>query len=519
MSPDGPVTPEQARAALAAVLASDALRSAPRLAQFLRFVVEESCERPDDPLDERRIAVEALGRPATFDPRSDPVVRVIANRTRRALERYHELEGANDPVRIEVPRGGYRAVLTLQGDRGARGSSSRTDPWPRLAVMTFVDLGPADPHLQPAAAFTEGLVTRLGHMPACSVVGPITASDAGDIGQARAHLGEAFGATFTVHGSLRPAGRARRVAVRVAEVATGETVWAQLFDQEATTLSVEDRVLDEIAGTIADYCGVVHRHALARPHGPRRGSYDAALAYCSWLTDLDLVRHGEAEAALRREIASGPPSAVLMAMLAELLLFGGPVGDPVDRAVVDEARDLARRAVAMDPDCAHARTSLAFAELSGGNPEAAIEELARAVPRANRNPTITYLCGAGLALAGDWPGGIEMIRRSVALNPAHPGWQHLLLALDAIARGASDEALAEARRVDTPGQAWGPVTRAAAYAQVGEYEAARSELGAAGITLDGLLLLDRPEVREIGLLPSSVTDALAAAFARMPSFP
>jgi TolB-like protein/Flp pilus assembly protein TadD len=514
MSATGPVPPDEGRAALATVLASDAFRSAPRLAQFLRFVVERSIELPGDPPGERTIAVEALGRPATFDPRSDPVVRVVANRTRRALDRYHELEGASDRVRIDVPRGGYRAVITFQGDGAGADTGGRRGPWPRLAVMTFVEFGPARPVTQPAPGFTEGLVTRLGHMPGCTVVGPLAPSNPGGSEYAPAEAGEAFDATFAVHGSVRPGDQFRRVAVRLTEVATGVTIWSQLFDQAGTALAVEDRVLDEIAGTIADYCGVVHRRALASPERPHQGAYDALLAYCSWLTDLDPAHHHEAEVALRREIGSGPPSAVLMAMLAELILFGGPVGAPARRTNLDEARELARRAVASDPDCAHARTSLAFAELSGGNPAAAIEELAQARQRAHGHPTITYLCGAGLALAGDWTGGIELIRRSVALNPAHPGWQHLLLALDAIARGASEEALAEARRVDTRGQTWGPITRAAARSQAGEFEAARAELDAAGIAV-GDLGPDRPEIREIGLLPAPVTTALVAAFARL----
>ncbi len=65
------------------------------------------------------IAVEALGRPEDFDPVSDPIVRVEAGRLRRALEQYYAGEGAADPVRIEVARGGYVPVFLRTGEAAA----------------------------------------------------------------------------------------------------------------------------------------------------------------------------------------------------------------------------------------------------------------------------------------------------------------------------------------------------------------------------------------------------------------
>ena len=53
------------------------------------------------------IAVEALGRSPSFDSRSDAIVRVEARRLRDRLESYYRLEGANEPVIISLPKGGY----------------------------------------------------------------------------------------------------------------------------------------------------------------------------------------------------------------------------------------------------------------------------------------------------------------------------------------------------------------------------------------------------------------------------
>ena len=57
------------------------------------------------------IAVTVFGRGADFDAVLDPIVRVQAGRLRRSLERYYLLGGADGPLRIEMPKGGYTPVF------------------------------------------------------------------------------------------------------------------------------------------------------------------------------------------------------------------------------------------------------------------------------------------------------------------------------------------------------------------------------------------------------------------------
>lgn len=107
-TPDaGAATPEAVRHALALVLGSDELRSSPQLGNILRFVVEATLEGRREAIKGYTIAVEALGRDASFDPQADPIVRVEATRLRRALERYYAGAGAGDEIEIAIPRGSY----------------------------------------------------------------------------------------------------------------------------------------------------------------------------------------------------------------------------------------------------------------------------------------------------------------------------------------------------------------------------------------------------------------------------
>ncbi len=101
------------RAGLARVLDSDAFRAAPQLSAFLGFVVQRVLAGRGAELKGYTIAVEALGRPADFDPQTDPIVRVEAGRLRRTLAQYYAGEGAGDPVRITMPVGAYVPVFDL----------------------------------------------------------------------------------------------------------------------------------------------------------------------------------------------------------------------------------------------------------------------------------------------------------------------------------------------------------------------------------------------------------------------
>jgi hypothetical protein len=101
------IRPEQIRAQLNRILASAAFDQADRARDFLSFVVTASLEGRASEIKEFVIAVEALGRTTSFDPKSDPIVRVEAGRLRNRLKTYYDSEGAQDTILITLPKGGY----------------------------------------------------------------------------------------------------------------------------------------------------------------------------------------------------------------------------------------------------------------------------------------------------------------------------------------------------------------------------------------------------------------------------
>lgn len=98
---------EDVREQLARILASESFRNAQRSSALLRYLVEQTLAGRGESIKEYTLGVDALGRDASFDPRTDPIARVEASRLRSRLEAYYGSEGAIDPVLVTLPRGGY----------------------------------------------------------------------------------------------------------------------------------------------------------------------------------------------------------------------------------------------------------------------------------------------------------------------------------------------------------------------------------------------------------------------------
>src|SRR5215472_3141740 len=89
------------------ILSSRAFSGADRATALLRYVVDKALSGESDQLKEYNLAVEVLGRKPSFDPRTDPIVRVEAGRLRARLEEYYQSEGNRDALLITMPKGAY----------------------------------------------------------------------------------------------------------------------------------------------------------------------------------------------------------------------------------------------------------------------------------------------------------------------------------------------------------------------------------------------------------------------------
>jgi len=101
-----------ARAELDRILASADFPATERNRRFLSYVVEKELAGLHDEVTTFALGVEVFGRgEKNFDPNKDPIVRIEAGKLRRDLETYYLKGGRSNPLRISVPKGGYRPAF------------------------------------------------------------------------------------------------------------------------------------------------------------------------------------------------------------------------------------------------------------------------------------------------------------------------------------------------------------------------------------------------------------------------
>lgn len=159
-------------------LASPVFAKVERPSRYLRYVVESVLRGRGAELKESVLGVAVFGRPATWDPRLDPVVRQEAQRLRKRLARYYETDGASAAIRIELPVGGYvpvfrRAEAAIGVPEEAAPSPSPGSRWPWrfrfllasagvvvLAALFTWRLAPRGGGLRPGQSDAEQLYLR-----------------------------------------------------------------------------------------------------------------------------------------------------------------------------------------------------------------------------------------------------------------------------------------------------------------------------------------------------------------------
>ncbi|GAA6191179.1 hypothetical protein NBRC116597_10980 [Phaeobacter sp. NW0010-22] len=119
--------------ALGRVLSSEVFAGADRLREFLHYIVVENIEGRGDKILGKRIAQDVYGRRSEKDIATANVVRVDAGRLRRRLDVYYLGEGAQDPLRIHVAKGGYAPHFEVKAP--AVNSHAKTSSAPRFGMV------------------------------------------------------------------------------------------------------------------------------------------------------------------------------------------------------------------------------------------------------------------------------------------------------------------------------------------------------------------------------------------------
>ena len=466
------------------LLASETFRRSDRLTALLLFLVSRARDGHAEPVKEYELGVEVFGRPVTYDPRTDPIARVGVRELRMKLAAYYGAEGAADLVRIAIPKGSYRVVVSsfpaaseppaVVADEAISGRpwtfarrwlavavavglvaliwgfrTSRVSPTspavaatPSVAVLPFVNLT-GDSRLDYFSdGVTDEIIAALMTLDGLLVTGRTSVFSLKGTGENPQEIGRKLGVEAILSGSVRLAADRIRISARLTKSDDGFELWSRTIEAKADDPT---SVQINLAGAVADALRIrldpTSGQAFIKRSNDDPEAHDLYLRARHLAHTREAAKVAESITLFEQAVARDPGFAVAHVGLAdahEVLAFNGQT-EP--GAGVAKARTAAARALALDPTLGEA---------------------------------LAHLAHLSAFVDWDWSRAEEQFRRAIALTPSHPRI-HAWFGQTLVVQGRFEEGLHEllvARRLD-PLASSIVYALGEAYLYAGQYEDAR----------------------------------------------
>ena len=443
------------RRALEHVLSSSGFSRNERLSAFLRFLVERHLEGRDGELKESVIAHEVFGRQAGYDPKLDAIVRTEAIRLRARLEKYYQAEGSQDPLVIELPKGGYRPVFRETSPIAAQPSGPpiaakahprRTRPWwigaavavalvaagttwwftrasPRnatIAVLPLENLSKDAGTDYFADGLTDEIIRNLSLIDGLTVRSRTSSFALKGKGLSAVEAGRQLGVDYLVEGSVLLAGDQLRVNAALVGARDGSQMWSNRYDRKLTDIFA---IQDETSRGIANALRLTLRGR--RRYEANLEAYDFYLRGRQIMAGFPSRNRPVARPALdyfERAVEKDPNYAIAYAGMADAYIaVERNIGAMNTIDAWGGAKDAAARALELDPMLSEAHSATASIRAR----EFAWQEAERGFRTAidlNPNNALAHLeLGAHvLVVQGRFDDGLKEVGQALALDPLSP---------------------------------------------------------------------------------------------------
>ncbi|MGF6258613.1 tetratricopeptide repeat protein [Ensifer sp. LBL] len=532
----------EARAALERILADSQFHATERHRKLLRYLVDEFFAGRSGQVKAYTIAIDVFGRPASFDPATDPIVRVEASRLRAAMAQYYEALGERAELRIELPKGNYVPQFVISGEplRGMPESAAPvSEPaaeqpvepvvapavvarkWPPLAGFAALGAGA----VVMAGAFYLSVADHLPWQPVFSakptiVVDVPTRLGADDDVQKKAgdylvHALSQFSAVRTL-APVSPAGvdvasitgwvssappvklqgskeyrlsiaystdeRRHEVSWQVIDVQSNEALRAGISKaalDSGDAREIQEKLLSRLALSLAGEEGVIVSLEAARQLVTPSIGYGCVLQADVALARIDPEGLASAHGCLEKSVSYQAADADVLASLAMVLVATGEAS--AAPTVAERALKLADKAVALAPQSSQSYVAQMQARFAAGETEAAFISGRRAAALNPLDDAIPARLGLLLFVSGAYSDGVNLARMADAGSEYLHHDAALTLALEDYRSGRYREALRRARELANPADTAVNLLRVAAAGQLGLTREATS-------ALDGLRL-------------------------------
>jgi adenylate cyclase len=309
------------------------------------------------------------------------------------------------------------------------GAALGTAAKPSVAVLPFANMS-GDPEQEFFAdGLTEDIITELSRFHELLVISRNSVFVHKGKAVRVQDIAREFGVQYVVEGSVRKAGGRVRVTVQLIDAEADRHVWAERYDRElADIFAIQDEVVATIAATLPGRVEAASHDRARRKPTESMAAYECVLAGKVLHHRSTREDNAEAQRLLDRAIALDPEYAHAHAWKACVLGQTWVNGWCEDRdATWDRVVAELEVALALDDNDSDVHRILAAVSLTRGDHSKARYHQERALGLNPNNDLIVVQQGELLTWLGRPEDGIEWIRKAMRLNPHHPErfWNHL----------------------------------------------------------------------------------------------
>jgi TolB-like protein/class 3 adenylate cyclase/tetratricopeptide (TPR) repeat protein len=408
---------------------------------------------------------------------SDDVYRHVRGKVRSEFEDLgaQTLKGITDQIRVFRTKAAGEAP-TAEGRPVKEPSRSRSlsqIPW--VAVLPFDNLSGDPEQGYFSDGITNDLITDLSKFSELAVIASHSVFTYKGKSARIEDVARELGVRYVVEGSVQRSGDTVRINVQLIEAASGVHLWSDRYKRPLVDLfTLCDEIIDRLVATLVARVEMSERERALRKPIESLEAYDHCLRGRElwWLWEEEANR--VAQDHFRKAIELDPTFSLAYRSLSYVLIqsgCGGWAASP--HQVLDEARELAERAVALIPADFENYAQLGFACLYSRDFDRSLGCYRRAVDLNPNSPDLLADMADALVHVGKTAEGVAMIQQAKQLNPLSSDWYDWVLGIAAFFDGRYEEALDALNRVGNS-SSFLRCDLAATYVRLGRMDEARA---------------------------------------------
>ena len=316
----------------------------------------------------------------------------------------------------------YRVGTGGTGEGAARPAFAHTEK-PSIAVLPFVNMSGDAKQEYFSDGITEDIITELSRFRQMRVVSRNSSSRFGGRDLDMIRVGRELGVHYLVEGSVRRMGARTRITAQLIDAATGNHVWAERYDSAQDEIfDVQDRVVRTIVGTLAGRMNMAGVEIARRKPPASLAAYELALRAdaLAWGTPEG---NAEARLLLGKAIEIDPGYARAYALLYWFLERDWRGDMSGSNLLMDEAFEMAHKAVTLDENDTLCQTAMAWAQVRRGAHELAEQHFAKILALNPNHPSVQTHIAIFQNYRGEPEKAIEGFKEAQRLDPFFtPSW-------------------------------------------------------------------------------------------------